>query len=133
HFQLGLQFAIDEKLAGAASAELAGFIGSEFVAHIDFANGQGIARTDGVQFQPQQAVGVLQVTVFHVQRKTTKETGLSHDHARYSWAQSKRACPARIVEIGADAVGTIVDRRDHARRNVFSSVVVNEFRLVRYT
>ena len=59
HFRLGLLFAIDEEAACAAGAELAGFIGGELVAHIDFSGGQRVARTDGVQFQTEQAISVL--------------------------------------------------------------------------
>ena len=103
HFRFGLLLAINEEPACAAGAELAWFIGGELVAHIDFARGQRIARTDGVQFQSQQTVGVLEITVFHVERKATEKTGLGHDDARYSRAQSK-ARSARIIEIGADAV-----------------------------
>ena len=40
HFRFGLLFAVDEEAACAAGAELAGFIGGELVAHIDFARGQ---------------------------------------------------------------------------------------------
>ena len=50
HFRFGFLFAVDEKLAGAAGAELAGFIGGELVAHIDFSSGHRVVRTDGVQF-----------------------------------------------------------------------------------
>src|SRR4030095_1944879 len=127
HFQFGLLFAVNEKAGRAAGSKLAGFVGGELVAHVDFACRNGIARTDGVEFQAKQAVGVLEMSVFDIQGKPAKETGFSHDHARDSGAQSKCACPARVIEIGADAVGTIVNWRNHAGRNVFSAVVVNEF------
>jgi len=61
HFCFGLLFAVNEEAARSAGAELAGFIGCELVAHIDFARGQRIARTDGVQFQSQQTVCVLEM------------------------------------------------------------------------
>ena len=46
-------------------------------------------------------------------RETAKKTGLSNDHAGYSGAQSKHARATPIVEIGTDAVRTIVNQRDH--------------------
>src|SRR5438067_4304380 len=113
-FAFGLLFAVHEKPTRAARGELSGFISDEFISHIDFSRGQRIARTDGVQFQAKQAVGVFEMAVLNVKREAAEETGLSNDHARYSRAQPKCASMAWMIEIGADAVGTIVDRRDHA-------------------
>jgi hypothetical protein len=73
HFRFGLLFAVDEEAARSSGAELAGFIGGELVAHIAFARGQRIARTDRVQFQSKQAVGVLQVTVFRRKAKSRQK------------------------------------------------------------
>ena len=73
---------------------------------------------------------MLQVAVFHVEGKATEKTGLGHDYARNSGTQPDHTVAAGIVEIGADAVGTVVNRRDHAGRNIFRSVVISEFHLI---
>ena len=81
HFRFGLLFAVDEEAACTTGSELTGFIGGELVAHIDFACWQRIARTDGVQFQTEQAIGVLEMAVLHVKRKAAQKAGLGNDHA----------------------------------------------------
>src|SRR5205823_14199320 len=101
----------------ATGAKLSGFIRGELVFDVDLARRHCIARTYGVEFQPQQAVGMLEMAVFHVEGKAAKKTGLSHDYARNSGTQSDHTVAAGIVEIGCDAVGTVVDRRNHAGRN----------------
>jgi hypothetical protein len=48
HLLLSLLFAVDEKPACTTRAELARFVGSKLIAHVDFPNGQRIARRDDV-------------------------------------------------------------------------------------
>ena len=127
HFCFGLLLAVDEEAACAAGAELAGFIGCELVAHIDFARGQRVARTDGVQFQSEQAVGMLEIVRSRRKAKSRLENW-TRPRLRPPFQDAARVpAPAGIVEVRADAVRTIVDRRDHAGRNVFGSVVVRDF------
>src|SRR6516165_10409455 len=62
-FAFSFLFAVDEEPACAAGSELAGLIGGELIADVDFALGQLITRRDGVEFQTQKALsGYLSAT-----------------------------------------------------------------------
>src|SRR6266516_4998626 len=99
----GFLFPVDEAPACPAGSELAGFIGGELVADVDFAFRQLITRGDGVQFQTKETVGVLQSAFFDVKREAAKKTAFRDDHARYSGPQPE-TCSARIIQVCADAV-----------------------------
>src|SRR6266542_4021953 len=77
----GFLFPVDEEPACPAGSELAGFIGGELVADVDFAFRQLITRGDGVQFQTKETIGVLQSAFFDIKREAAKETALRHDDA----------------------------------------------------
>ena len=52
---------------------------------------------------------MLQSAFFDVKREAAKKTAFRDDHARYSGPQPE-TCSARIIQVCADAVRTIVNR-----------------------
>src|SRR4029453_3763820 len=95
HFCLGLLFAINEKSAPAAGAELAGFVSDELITHIHFAVGQLIARGDGIQFQTKKDKIWVKVACFEKKQKTAKKTAFGDNDSRQPGTKSE-ARSARI-------------------------------------
>jgi hypothetical protein len=59
--------------ARTAGGELAGSIGGELIADVNFTLRYIIARDNGVQFQTEETICVLQLTAFDIKREAAKE------------------------------------------------------------
>jgi hypothetical protein len=78
---LGDLAAIDEQKALPAGAQLSRLVRHEFIAHVRLAGRQGLRRSDGIDLHADQAVGVLQLPILHIQREAAEEAVLGHDDA----------------------------------------------------